>query len=76
MKEKIERILKETGNPEEKIEKIASISFDGDQYLVRIPKKISDFLSLKKSSKIQFIVDVSYIEETKRKIMVVKIIDR
>ena len=76
MKEQIKRIIEETENPEEKIEKMATISFDGDQYLVRIPKKISDFLNLQKKDKIRFIVHVPFIEETKRKIMVVEIIER
>lgn len=75
MKEIIKRIIEEAENPEEKIEKIASVSFDGDQYLVRIPKKISDYLKLKKKDKIKFIVNVTFIEKTNKKIMVAEIIE-
>jgi len=75
MKEKIERILDKDTVREAKIEKTATISFDGDQFLVRIPKKISDIFEMKKRSKIKFTVNLPYVEETERKIMVVEILD-
>jgi hypothetical protein len=76
MKELIERITKEITKPEEKIEKIAAINFDGQQYFVRIPKKISDFLEINKGDKIKFLVNTAYIEETGKKFMVVEILDK
>ena len=75
MDEIIKRIIGESENPEVKIQKTASISFDGDQYLVRIPKRISDYLELKKKDKIKFIVDVTIVEETKKRYMVVEIVE-
>jgi hypothetical protein len=75
MKEQIKRITEERINPEEKIEKTVTISFDGDQFLVRIPKKISDLLEMKKGDKVKFLVNIPYIEESKKKYMVVELID-
>jgi hypothetical protein len=76
MKEQIERILDKGTKREAKIEKTVAISFDGDQFLVRIPKKISDLFKMKKGCKIKFIVNLSYAEETKKNIMVVEILDK
>jgi len=38
------------------IEDAANITFDGQQYLVRFPKEISDAVSLSKEHKVKFIV--------------------
>lgn len=75
MKEQIERILDKNGLREEKIEKTVTISFDGDQFLVRIPKKISDALEIQKGNKMKFTANLSYIEENNKKILVVEIYD-
>jgi len=76
MKEIIERILDNGKGTEreEKIEKTAKISFDGDQFVVRIPKKISDILKFQKGNKMKFTVKLAYIQETNKKIMVVEIL--
>lgn len=76
MKQNIERILKESGNPEEKIEKTVSLNYDGKQFFIRIPKKISDYLNLKKEDTLQITIDVGYIEETQQKTMVVELIEK
>ena len=75
MKEIIERILDKDKIREEKIEKTAKLSFDGDQFLVRIPKKITDVLEFQKGNKMKFTVNLAYIEETNKKIMVVEIFE-
>ncbi|GEM_PF-5170741 len=75
MKEQIESILDEGAYREEKIEKAATISFDGEQFLVRLPKKISDILDVRKGNKMRFIVNLAYIEKVNKKIMVGEIID-
>jgi hypothetical protein len=76
MKEEIKRILSETDKPETKIEKTVSISYDGEQYLVRIPKKISDYLELKNNNRLKFTLDIPFIEEYGKKIMAVEIIGK
>jgi len=75
MKEQIKGILDKNGLREEKIEKTVTISFDGDQYLVRIPKKISDALEIQKGNKMKFTANLAYIEESNKKILVVEIYD-
>lgn len=75
MSEKVKRITYDTGRPEEKIEKTVTISYDGEQFLVRLPKKITDYLNIKKGDKIKFTVDVPYIAETKEKVLVAEIIE-
>ncbi len=75
MKEQIKRILDKRTIREAKIEKTVTISFDGDQFLVRIPKKISDALEIKKGFKMKFIANLAYNEETNKKHMVVEIYD-
>lgn len=60
--------------PEIKIERSVTINFDGRQYFIRIPKKISDFLKITDKNKIKFILNVPYIKETGKKILVVEII--
>lgn len=75
MNKQIKRILDENGYREEKIEKTVTISFDGDQFLVRIPKKISDALEIQKGNKMKFTANLSYIEENNKKILVVEIYD-
>ena len=42
------------GEERAKIEKEASITFDGRQYLVRFPKEISDAIGLSKEHKVKF----------------------
>jgi hypothetical protein len=74
MKEKIRRITMDTTTTETKIEKTVTISFDGKQFLVRIPNEISDFLKLKKGNKLKFILDIPYIEKTEEKAMVVEVV--
>ena len=59
-----------------KIEKTVSINFDGKQFFIRIPTKVSEFLQLKEESKARVIVDVSVIEEVKRKIMVEEVVEK
>ena len=75
MNKQIKRILDKNGLREEKIEKTVIISFDGDQFLVRIPKKISDALEIQKGNKMKFTANLSYIEENNKKILVVEIYD-
>jgi len=75
MKEQIKRILDKDTLREEKIERTVTISFDGDQFLVRLPKKISDVLEIHKGNKMRFIVNLAYIEETNKKIVVVELLD-
>lgn len=75
MKEKIRRIRGGAEYPEEQIRKTVSISYDGNQYLVRIPKKISDLFHLTKKSKLNFIVDVPSVVDKHEQIMVVEIVE-
>jgi predicted ATPase len=76
MNKQIRRIKGETEYSEEKIEKTATVSFDGDQYLVRIPKQISDYFEIEKRYKLNFIVNIPYVEKEHKKIMVVEIIEK
>ena len=76
MREQIKRILSETDKPETKIEKTVSINYDGKQYFVRIPKKISDYLKITERDKIKFMIDIPYIKENKRKLMVVEVVEK
>lgn len=75
MKEQIRRIVDETDHPETKIEKTVTINFDGHQFFVRIPMKISEYLKLDKKDRLKFTIDIPYLEETGKKIMVVEIVD-
>lgn len=75
MEEEIKRITGKNEYPETKMKQEVSINYDGKQYFVRIPTKISEYLDLNKKQKMQFIVDIPYIEEKEEKIMVVKIIE-
>lgn len=52
--EELQTILKE---PKADIEKITSLSYDGRNLLVRIPKEIVDFLQLKKGEQLKWIVN-------------------
>ncbi len=74
MKEQIKRIFGETDHPETKIEKTVTINFDGHQFFVRIPMKISEYLKLDKKDKLKFIIDIPFVEETGKKMMVVEIV--
>jgi len=74
MKEQIIRIDSITDKPETKIIKSVSINFDGKQYFVRIPKKISDFLEIEDNNMMKITLDIPYMEETKKKILVVEIV--
>ena len=76
MKEQIIRITQETDRPETKIEKTVTINFDGRQFFVRIPKKFSDYLKINKKNKLKFTVDIPYLEETGKKIMVVELVGK
>ena len=76
MKEQIRRITQETDRPETKIEKTVTINFDGRQFFVRIPKKFSDYLKINKKNKLKFTVDIPYLEETGKKIMVVELLGK
>lgn len=75
MKEKVNKIDNNKTPKEAKIVKSVTISFDGDQYLLRIPKKISDILEIKKGHKLKFILNLEYLEKTNQKVMVVELID-
>jgi bifunctional DNA-binding transcriptional regulator/antitoxin component of YhaV-PrlF toxin-antitoxin module len=75
MKEVIGRIVNELTKPEENIEKIVTVNYDGRQFIVRIPKKISDYLEIHKGDKIKFLVNTPYVEETGKKLMVVELLD-
>lgn len=74
MKEQIKRIVGETDHPETKIEKTVTINFDGHQYFVRIPMKISQYLKLNKKDRLKFIIDIPFVEESGIKMMVVEIV--
>lgn len=74
MKEKIERIVGKTDHPETKIEKTVTINFDGHQFFVRIPMKISEYLKLDKKDKLKFIIDIPFVVESGKKMMVVEIV--
>ena len=63
MKEQIERILADADYPETKLEKTVSINFDGRQYFIRIPKKLSDYLKLTSTNKIKITIDIPYIDK-------------
>lgn len=75
MDKRIKRIKERSEYPEERIEKTMSMSYDGDQFLVRIPKIISDFFDCEKGDKIKFIVNVPYCMETRQKVMVAEVVD-
>jgi hypothetical protein len=75
MEEQIKRIVDETDHPETKIEKTVTINFDGHQFFVRIPMKISEYLSLDKKNRLKFTIDIPFLEETGKKMMVVEIVD-
>ena len=58
-----------------KIEREASITFDGRQYLVRFPKDISDNMGLSRENKVRFTLTIPKPrteEEPKLKIEVIK----
>jgi len=74
MKEQIKRIVGKTDHPETKIEKTVTINFDGHQFFVRIPRKISDYLNLNKKDRLKFIIDIPFVEESDVKMMVVEIV--
>ncbi len=67
MEKEEETLLKEIESTE-RIEKYAAISWDGTNFVVRIPKEIADFLSIteenRKNKKIRF-----YVEEKDEKII-------
>ncbi|MBT4174854.1 hypothetical protein HOE07_04210 [archaeon] len=54
-KEELNKIIEE---PNADIEKITSISSDGKNFLIRIPKEISEFLEINKGDKINWLVDM------------------
>lgn len=71
----INKILNNSELRMDLLEKIVWLSFDGDQFVVRIPQKISVALNLKKGNKVKFSLNLPYIEENHKKIMVVEIIE-
>jgi hypothetical protein len=75
MKEIIARIEKKILKSEERIERTVAVNFDGRQFSVRIPKRISDLFEIRKGNKIKFIVSLEYVEETGKKTMVVELLD-
>lgn len=54
--EELQAILKE---PKADIEKITTLSYDGRNLLVRIPKEIVDFLQLKKGEQLKWIINAA-----------------
>ena len=63
------------GEEQAKIERDASITFDGRQYLVRFPKDISDNMGLSRENKVRFTLTMPKPrteEEPKLKIEVIK----
>jgi len=56
-------------------EKTVKLSFDGDQFVVRIPKKIASGLKMKKGDRMKFTLDYAYLDETAKRIMVVEILE-
>jgi bifunctional DNA-binding transcriptional regulator/antitoxin component of YhaV-PrlF toxin-antitoxin module len=76
MKEQIITIVSKTDKPETKIKKTVSINFDGKQYFIRIPKKISEYLHISENDRLQITLDVNYIKESKKKAMVVEVIGK
>jgi len=75
MKEIIDRIIGDEEKPARKLNKIVAVNFDGRQFTIRIPKKISIFFKIHKGNKVKFIVNTAYTEETGKKIMVVELIE-
>ena len=75
MKEIIDRIMGDEEKPARKIVKMAAVNFDGRQYTIRIPKKISINFKIHRGNKVKFIINTAYTEETGKKIMVVELID-
>lgn len=53
-----------------KIVKSASISYDGKQFLIRIPREISRFFNLKKGGHMKLTVDVVAVIKGKRMMLV------
>ena len=75
MSEKINRYFEKSRFAEERIERTNMVNFDGKQFFIRLPKKISDFLNIKKGDKLRFTLDTKYVSESRKKIMVVELID-
>ena len=75
MKEYFKRIRADPEHPEERIENIVNISYDGKQYLIRIPTKISEFLAIHKDNKLKITLDIPSILKSKHKLMVVEVIE-
>lgn len=75
MKEIIDRIIESEEKPARKFTKIVAVNFDGRQYTIRIPKKISNYFEIQRGVKVKFIINTAYTEETGKKIMVVELID-
>lgn len=75
MKDKIKRIIDYSRYPEEKIVRTVMASYDGKQFFIRIPKPVSDFLAIKKGDKLRFMLDIKYVSESGKKIVVVEKLD-
>jgi len=50
--------IKEETKPNVNIEREVSVLFDGRQFLIKIPKEISQFYDLKKKDKIKLIIEI------------------
>ncbi|MCD4740188.1 hypothetical protein K8R43_03280 [archaeon] len=69
----IERIKGKTDYRETKIIKKAKISYDGKQYLIRLPTEIARLFEIKQGQYLEFSVDVPYTQEKKEKVAVVTV---
>ena len=76
MKEVIDRIIGGKIDPAHRFSKMAAVNFDGRQYTIRIPKRISNYFKIHKGNKVKFTINTVYTEETEKKIMVVELIEQ
>lgn len=70
---KIMQIKKPTDYRETKIVKTAKISYDGKQFLVRIPTEIARLFEIKQGQYLEFTVDIPYFQEKKERVAVVTV---
>lgn len=73
---KIIQIRKPTDYKETKIIKKARISYDGKQFLVRIPTELARLFEIKQGQYLEFMVDVPYFQEKKERVAVVSVKER
>lgn len=69
----IDKVKGETDYEETRIVKKAKISFDGKQFLIRMPTEIARLFEVEKGQYLEFTVDVPYTQEKKEKVAVVKL---